>query len=318
MKCSEFYFTSKKDKKEIFTRKYECDHNVLVKGVVQIAHGMIEHSKRYEDFAKTLTENGYNVYVNDHRGHGKTEKSPQDWGYFANEKGFEYLVDDIHTLSEIIKKENENLPLILFGHSMGSFASQYYAIKYSDEIDGLILCGSNGDFGPVLNIGSFIVKSVSKIKGRKYNSKFIDKLFFGSSNKNFEPVRTKNDWLNRDEKEVDKYMQDPMCNFSCACGFYEDFMEGLKFVEKRENILKVRKDLPILIISGDKDAVGNDGKGVLNLKQRYEKYEIEDVKCILYKDARHEILNEINKEEVKNDVVKWIGKKVESKNTACN
>lgn len=313
MRYSDFYFTSKIDENEIFTYKFVCDENVTVKGVVQISHGMAEHGKRYEDFAKLLTDNGYNVYVNDHRGHGKTAKNLKSAGYLADENGFDCLVDDIHTLTEIIKEENKDVPLILFGHSMGSFASQSYAIKYGDEIDGLILSGSNGDFGGKLDLANIIVKFTCKIKGRKYVSEFIDNLFFGSNNKSFKPCRTDYDWLSRDEKEVDKYINDSMCGFKCTCGFFEDFIQGLKFIEDRENIIKIRKDLPILIISGDKDPVGNNGKGLLNLKIRYEKSGIEDVKCILYKDGRHEILNEINKEEVKEDVMKWIVEKIENK-----
>ena len=313
MKCSEFYFNSHMDDKEIFTYRFECDENIEVKGVVQISHGMTEHGKRYEDFAKFLTDHGYNVYVNDHRGHGKTAKSLENAGYLANENGFDYLVEDMHRLSEIIKEENKDLPIILFGHSMGSFACQNYAIKYGDEIDALILCGSNGNFGPILGLADVVIRTATKIKGRKYRSEFINYLFFGNNNKNFKPIRTNFDWLCRDEKEVDKYINDPMCGFVSTCGFFEDFIQGLKFIEKRENIGKVRKDLSILIISGDKDPIGNDGKGILNLKSRYKKSGIEDVKYILYKDGRHEILNEINKEEVKQDIMKWIVEKIENK-----
>lgn len=241
MRCSNFYFTSKIDEKEIYTYKFECDENVAVKGAVQISHGMAEHGKRYEDFAEILTDNGYNVYVNDHRGHGKTAKKLENAGYLADENGFDCLVDDIHTLTEIIKEENKDVPLILFGHSMGSFASQNYAIKYGDEIDGLILSGSNGDFGSLLNMANLIVKFTCKIKGRKYVSKFIDSLFFGSNNRNFKPCRTDYDWLSRDEKEVDKYINDEMCGFMCTCGFFEDFIQGLKFIEDRENIIKIEK-----------------------------------------------------------------------------
>lgn len=313
MRCSNFYFISKADNKNIYTYKFECDKNIIVKGVIQISHGMAEHGKRYEDFAKLLTDNGYNVYVNDHRGHGKTAQRLEKAGYLADEDGFECLVNDIHTLTEIIKKENKDVPIILFGHSMGSFASQNYAIKYGDEIDGLILSGSCGDFGERLNLVNLIVKSICKIKGRKYTSKFVDNLFFGKNNRNFKPCRTEYDWLSRDQKEVDKYINDSMCGFICTCGFYEDFIQGLKFIENRENIIRIKKDLPILIISGDKDPVGNNGKGLLNLKIRYEKSGIEDVKCTLYKDARHEILNEINKEEVKQDIMKWLIEKIENK-----
>ena len=313
MICSHFYFTSKIDKKEIYVYKYECDENISIKGAVQISHGMSEHGKRYEDFAKLLTDNGYNVYVNDHRGHGKTVKKLEEIGYLSDKDGFDCLVDDMYTLTKIIKKENENLPLVLFGHSMGSFASQNYAIKYEDEIDGLILSGSNGDFGTILSLADLILKCICKIKGRKYISKFIDKLFFGSNNKNFKPCTTEYDWLSRDEKEVNKYINDPMCGFKCTCGFFQDFIKGLRFIEDRQNIIKIRKNLPILIISGDKDPVGKNGNGLLNLKTRYEKSGIEDVKCILYKDCRHEILNEMNKEEVKEDIIKWIVEKIENK-----
>ncbi|MGL5693609.1 MAG: lysophospholipase [Peptostreptococcaceae bacterium] len=305
MKCSEFYYKSKKDNLDIHVYKWESEE-VSPKGVVQISHGMSETAKRYEYFANQLTSNGYIVYIHDHRGHGLSAKSIDNVGYLAEEDGFGYLVDDINTLSEIIKNENKELPLYLFGHSMGSFASQRYIMEHSHNIEGLILSGSNGKHGSILKIAEKIIKVNINKNGRRHRSKMIDKLIFGGNNKKFKNPRTEFDWLSRDEKEVDKYIEDPFCGVLFTTGFFYDFIKGLQEIEDKDNLKKVPLDLPIFILSGDKDPVGKNGKGVLNLRDRYVNVGVKNVSCKLYEDGRHEMLNEINKDEVINDVLMWL------------
>ncbi len=309
MKCTNFTFKGEEGL-DIYTYKWEDENIKKPKAVIQIAHGMAETAQRYETFAKVLTKNGYIVYINDHRGHGKTAKIIENVGHLAEKEGFRCLVEDMYTLTNIIKKENEDLPIYLFGHSMGSFASQRYIMDYGNNLSGLILCGSNGKQGIILNLAHLIINREIKKYGRRSKSNKINNLIFGG-----EIIRrnekTKFDWLSRDKEQVEKYINDPFCGVVCSCGFFYDLVQGLKEIEDKENLKKVPLDIPIYIISGDKDPIGKNGKGVLRLRDRYIKLGVKDVTCKLYKDGRHELLNEINKEEVFEDIICWLNNKIE-------
>ncbi|UEL47399.1 alpha/beta hydrolase [Terrisporobacter hibernicus] len=307
MKCKEFYFKGKEDL-NIHVYKYTSE-NIKPKAVVQIAHGMSETAIRYKEFAQELTKNGYVVYINDHRGHGITAKTIDNIGYLAEKDGFTCLVEDMNILTNIIKEENSHLPIYLFGHSMGSFVSQRYIMEYGDNLAGLILSGSNGKQGKILKVAQLISKSEIKKHGRRHRSKKLDNLIFGGNNKGFKPSKTDFDWLSRDEKEVQKYIDDPFCGVLFTCGFFYDYIKGLQEVEDKENLKKVPLDLPIYIMSGDKDPVGKNGKGVLRLKDRYVNLGVKKVLCKLYEGGRHEMLNEINKEEVIKDIISWLNER---------
>lgn len=313
MKCTEFYFKGEENL-DIHVYKWE-DEEVTTRGVVQIAHGMSETAVRYQYFAEKLTKDGYIVYINDHRGHGKTAETVDKVGYLADKEGFTCLVKDMNTLTNLIKKENEGLPLYLFGHSMGSFASQRYIMEYGQNLDGLILSGSNGKHGLILNIAEKLIRHEIKKNGRWHRSKRLDSLIFGGNNSGFKPARTEFDWLSRDEKEVDKYIEDPFCGVLFTCGFFHDFVKGLQEIESHENLKKVPLDLPIHILSGDKDPVGKNGKGVLRLRDRYINLGVKDVSCKLYEGGRHEMLNETNKDEVIENILTWLNEKNTVKKT---
>ena len=304
MECKEIYFKGEED---LDIHVYKWSHEYIEpKAVVQIAHGMSETAIRYEEFAKNLTEQGYIVYINDHRGHGKTAKEIDNLGYLAKKDGFTCLVKDMNALTNIIKEENEGLPVFLLGHSMGSFASQRYIMDYGDNLSGLILSGSNGKHGLKLKVVELIASMEIKKHGRKYRSKRLDSLIFGGHNRNFKPAKTEFDWLSRDKKEVQKYIDDPFCGVLFTCGFFYDFIKGLQEIENKDNLRKVPNNLPIYIMSGDKDPVGENGKGVLRLRDRYESLGVKDLSYKLYKGGRHEMLNEINKDEVINDIIYWL------------
>jgi alpha-beta hydrolase superfamily lysophospholipase len=290
---------------EIFVYKWLPDENVQVKGIVQIAHGMAETAARYEGFARSLTEDGFIVYANDHRGHGKTARDVEKLGDLGID-GFNSMVENMHGLNERIKKENLNLPIFLFGHSMGSFLTQRYICLYGSELNGVILSGSCGKQGIIIDIARLIAKREIKKIGRSGKSNKLDKLSFGSYNNSFKPNRTAFDWLSRDIKEVDQYIADPFCGTVFTAGFFYDFLGGLKSIADNMEIKNISKDLPIYIFSGDKDPVGKNGKGVLKLVKTYKGHGIKDLTHKLYEDGRHEMLNEINKEEVITDVLKWI------------
>lgn len=280
-------------------------------GVVQISHGMAETAARYERFAHVLNETGFIVYANDHRGHGKTALSIDELGYLGDKDGFELLVEDVAKLSDTIKKENPDLPIYLFSHSMGSFAAQRYIMEYPGKIDGLILSGSNGEQGLRLKVGKWVVKLIRMIRGRKAKSKFVDSLIFGSYNKSFYPKETGSEWLTRDADELANYIRDPYCGSLFPISFYDDLLASLEYIEDKENVRKIPKNLPILIVSGSQDPVGDFGKGVKKLFQRYETCGVKDLTMKLYEGARHELLNETNRDEVMSDIVEWLEKRGE-------
>jgi len=276
------------------------------KAVVQIAHGLLEAAARYRRVAAALTTSGYLVYANDHRGHGKTARSLEelgDWG----EDGFNASVRNLHLLAGIIRRENPGLPLFLFGHSMGSFLVQNYLTKYPVDLQGVILSGSNDSPpGLALNLGIAVAKREVAKKGPRTRSPKLHKLVFGAYNKGFEPARTPFDWLSRDEAEVAKYINDPYCGGIASAGLYYDLFRGLKETYKKKNRQRIRRDLSVYIFSGSKDPVGMNGRGVRKLVRAYQKLGLEDVTYRLYKDGRHEMLNELNRDEVTKDLLNWL------------
>jgi len=289
--------------------KWSDDNIVNPKAIVQISHGMAEVAKRYERFAEALTSMGYIVYANDHRGHGKTAGIIENLGYLGDNDGFLWLVKDMQELSVIAKNENIGLPLFLFGHSMGSFLCQRYIQLYGKEINGVILSGTNGKQGLILDLGLLIAKFEINKNGRKAKSNILNKMSFGSYNKSFKPVRTEFDWLSRDTSEVDKYINDDFCGSIFTAGFFQDFFIGLKEIEKNSNISQIPKELPIYLFSGSKDPVGGYTKGVMKLINTYENLGIRDVEYKFYEEGRHEMLNEINKDVVIRDIIKWLNSK---------
>ena len=305
MQKIDFSFTST-DGVVIQAIKWLKGDSVDLKGAVQIAHGMAEHIERYGDFAQALTNAGYIVYGNDHRGHGRTAGSCENVGYFADSDGWDHVVEDMYQLTEIIKAENQNLPVFIFGHSMGSFLTRSYIHQYGDLINGVILSGTGGKPGLLGNAALLVVKREIKRNGRRARSKRMDRLSFGSFNKAFAPNRTAFDWLSRDKAQVDQYIADPYCGEVFTAGFFHDMLNGLIALNKKVNTAKIPKALPIYFISGEKDPVGNNTKGVLATYQAFRDAGIKDVSYKFYPDARHEILNEINKQEVFTDVVTWL------------
>lgn len=292
------------DGEKIFVYKWSPEDK-QPKAVVQIAHGLAETAARYRRVAEALTANGYLVYANDHRGHGKTARSLRelgDWG----EDGFNVSVQNLHLLTGIIKKENPGLPLFLFGHSMGSFLVQNYLTRYRLDLHGVILSGSNDSPGLALNLGIAIAKREMAKKGPSTRSPQLNKLIFGAYNKGFEPARTPFDWLSRDEAEVDKYINDPFCGGIASAGLYYDLFRGLKETYQKMNRQKIPRELSVYIFSGSKDPVGMNGKGVRKLVRAYQRLGIKDLTCKLYEDGRHEMLNEINRDEVTRDLLNWL------------
>ena len=280
------------------------------KAVIQIVHGMAEHAARYDDIAHFFVKNGFSVYANDHRGHGQTAAHIKDTGFFANKNGWKMVIKNIFQLTKIIKKENPQTPVFIIGHSMGSILVQNYISKYPAMANGVILSGASYNSSLLIMLGRLIANTQRIFIGRRRRSKMLNYLSFGSFNKNFKPSRTKFDWLSRDTKQVDAYIDDDFCGFLCTTSLYSDLFYGIRKIQNRKNLLRIPLKLPIFLISGEKDPVGNFTKGVSKIHEIYKYSGIEDVEKKFYKDSRHEILNEINKEEVYNDIINWINKRI--------
>ena len=285
------------------------------KGIVQIFHGMVEHIDRYEHFAHYLNSKGYIVAGDDHRGHGRTAgveflgKVPFGHTYFDT-------IDDGKVITSYLKKRYGNLPLFVFAHSYGSFLGQGYIQQNSENIDGCILSGSANMSGIEPKIGRFVANIQHKLYGKDKAAEFIKNMTFGGYEKPFKKEKRQNAWLNRDASECEKYNSDKYCNYTMSVGFYKNFFDGLCRIYEQDRLAGIDKKLPIFIVAGDKDPVGKMGKLVNKLYDMYTQLGIEDVKIKLYEDARHEIVNELNKDEVYADIAGWLDNLVD--NTKSN
>lgn len=276
-----------------------------IKGVVVIAHGMAEYANRYDEFARFLAQNNFAVYAPDHRGHGFTLTSSKV-GFFSKKDGWELVLSDLHKLIKITKEKHPEMPTILFGHSMGSLLARNYAIDYGRFIDKLILSGTATDPGFLSVFGRYLAKTLSFLIKPHTQSRLLTMLTFAGANKTYKPKRTKFDFLSRDNNAVDKYISDPLCGFDCSTSFYVDLLTGLQYVNKLGNVRKIPTSLPIFIISGDDDPVGDYGEGVKKAYQQFLDTNHKNTSLKLYPGARHELVNEINRKEVFEDVLSWI------------
>lgn len=277
-----------------------------VKGIVLILHGMAEHALRYDDFAKFLNANNYIVYACDHRGHGKTGENMQALGSFG-QGGWKRVVDDIYELSTIIKFEYKDLPLYLFGHSMGSLLARTALIEYGTKFDGVILSGTTNASNFInRNMGLLVCNIIVEVIGKDAKSNILDKLFFGSNNKDFKGENMKFAWLSRDDKKVLEYQEDRLCGFICTSSFYLELIKGVKGVVGKNSLRDIPIGMPMFILSGEKDPASNSCKDVLKLYKGLKSVGIEKIDLKIYQDGRHEMLNEINRSEVYNDIEKWI------------
>ncbi len=300
----EFTFPSTSGLADIHAASY-LPESEEIRAVIQVAHGMAEHLERYEKFAAALCEKGFALYINDHLGHGQSVKNKNELGYFGEKDGWKYFVEDCHKLTEFIKNENPGKPVVFFGHSMGSFVARAYSFKYAADIAGAIYCGTSGP-NPAAGAGILLTKVIAKVKGSHYRSKLIDKIGFGTYNSKFEG-RTAFDWLSRDNEEVDKYIDDDLCGYLFTARGYGDLFALLGYVSSAEWFDGLSKELPVLIISGAMDPVGDYSKGVEKVYDSLCSAGKTGVKKILYPDARHEILNEkVCFDEVCADVIGWI------------
>jgi alpha-beta hydrolase superfamily lysophospholipase len=302
---------------KLFLRKWKPQG--AVRAVINILHGMVEHSGRYTEAARFLTDAGFELWCADLRGHGKTADLEQNdassggiVGHCADKDSIAKVLSDVHEINEKIKQEYPKLPFFILGHSWGSFLTQTYIESYKENFTGCILSGTRGPGGIEMNAGIMLARVVASILGVRERSMFLYKVAFNSYNKLFSPNRTEFDWISRSEAAVDAYIADPYCGGSNrsdgmpTAGFYRDMLVMIKNMHKRGNLDKIRRTLPIYIFGGSKDPVGGMGENISALADRYNKIRIKDLEFVLYPDARHECFNEINKEEVFANLIKWL------------
>jgi alpha-beta hydrolase superfamily lysophospholipase len=275
------------------------------RATVQLCHGMAEHIDRYEEFAQFLHKQDYNVIGHNHRGHGENEVL----GHYSNEDGWEKTIQDIVDVQDTVIKE-DSLPLFLFAHSMGSFIAQGYALRHGKRLAGLILSGTNYQHPLMYYAGRIVAKLEGWRLPKGTPSLMMDKLSFASFNNHFKPKRTDFDWLSRDQFEVDKYINDPLCGFPCSAETWQQLLTGLIEISQKKQLNKIPHSLPIYLFGGDKDPVGRMGKGIPALEQQLRQTGHDNVMHKLYKESRHEMLNETCKYEVYQDVTDWINKQL--------
>lgn len=278
------------------------------KAVLQIVHGMIEHIERYDEFARFANQAGYLVVGHDHVGHGNTVVEPDDYGYFP--KDWQTLVADVHTLQVEVKQKYPNIPYIIMGHSMGSFITRLYLAKYGQDVEAAIIMGTGQQPRVQTWTAIGLTRILRVIHGEKYRSKFLEQMSTGMFNRSFSPNRTKADWLSRDEAEVDKYLAHEHHQFTPTLNMYHSLFTFSNYAASPKWIKQIPHTLPLLLISGATDPVGGASKGVECFYALLQREGFSDVTLKLYPEARHEILNELNKVEVMRDLVAWMDDKI--------
>lgn len=291
---------------------YKWDHitDGSCRGIVQIAHGIGEYAGRYDQVAHLLQKDGFAVYANDHRAHGRTAQIKRLYGHYGGDEYFEDAVDDMYKLFTLMRAEFPEAPFVLFGHSMGSLLSRKYVLEYGNGLDALILSGTANFIKGLGHFGLLATKTVAAVNGRERGNEKLRALLFDEFNKKFKPNRTKLDWLSRDQSEVDSFEQDPYRVENFSMGLLSDLISNTRKLNKAEAFINTPDTLPILVFSGDKDPVGEMGTGVKKVVKHFKKYGNSDLTFHLYEGGRHEMLNELNSQEVENDILSWLNDKI--------
>lgn len=304
---NEFFYPSADGKTGIHGVEWLPDGDVLA--VLQIAHGVAEYILRYEDFARYLTEQGFAVVGNDHIGHGQSVAPGAKPLYFGPEGSWNWVVDDLHRLREDMGKKYVGRPYFMLGHSMGSFLLRTYLIQYPGTVDAAVIMGTGQQSAKMTGSGSALAKVLALRGAEEKPSHLVNQLIFGPYNKQFAPNRTQFDWLSANAENVDRYIADPLCGGKPSLGLFREMMWGLAFIREPENLQKMDVNTPVLFISGDKDPVGGNGRGVTRAYESFRKAGVLDVTLLLYPGMRHEILHEDDRECVYQDVYEWLATK---------
>ena len=301
MNHSTFWLTAN-DRSRLYVNQWLPDGPA--KAMIMLSHGMAEHSARYARLAESLCAAGYGLYAPDQRGHGRTADEGT-LGLYAEKDGWNKVVGDLASLNQHIGQQQPGLPIILLGHSMGSYIAQAYLLHHSASLDGAILSGSNFQPVALYRAAGVIARLERARQGLRGRSALIDFLSFGSFNKAFKPNRTAFDWLSRDPLEVDKYINDPLCGFRCTNQLWIDLLGGLQQISKASNLAQIDPGLPIMIMGGECDPV-SEGKRLKSLAHALREAGCQNLQLNIYPQARHEVFNETNRDEVTADVLKWL------------
>lgn len=300
-----FRFPSCDGQHQIFARQW-LPLEGQPKAVVQIVHGVSEYIDRYAAVARFLADHGFVVVGGDHLGHGRTASGPEEYGFFTSQKGWHTVAGDVRRLRTLTGQKYPDLPYFLLGHSMGSFLTRTYLIDWPGTLTGAILSGTGQEAPFMIKAGWHLSNLVSKLSGPRAHSKLVENLSFGAYNKQFSPSRTRADWISRDEAVVDAYIADPLCSFLPTAGMFRDMMEGLRYIANKTNLSKMDPTTPVYFFSGDKDPVGGNGAGVRKVADFFRNAGTEDLTVTLYPDGRHEMMNEINRQQVFADLLNWL------------
>lgn len=297
------------DGAEIFVHRWDPDDASKVAAIAHVVHGMAEHAGRYARLAESLTAAGFRVYAHDHRGHGGTARE-SDLGHFGDENGWTRVVSDLRRLLRRELDENAGKPLVVIGHSMGSFMVQQLMYEVPDWLAAVVLSGSNGKPTPLASAGRLVARAERRRLGGRATSPLLQSLSFDAFNKAFRPSRTAFDWLSRDAAEVDRYVEDPRCGFACTTTTWIELLDALAEIARPSNQERVRKDLPVYVIAGAEDPLSDRTKGLYQLLRAYARAGLTDVTHHFYPGARHEIFNETNRGEVTHELLVWLRDKV--------
>ncbi len=280
-------------------------------GIVQISHGMQEYILRYDEFAKFLCSKGFVVIGNDHLGHGRTVNNQDELGYMCDKDAGAVLVHDLHRVTMYAKKKYPGIPVFLLGHSMGSFLARRYMMMYGKEIKGAILVGTGDKKKSVIFTGMIICALLGKIKGEKYRSPFVELCSFGAYNRRIKKAKYHDEWIAANEEVLEKRRNDELCMFRFTVNGFFCILNTLRYIQSETNIKKIPKQLPVLMLSGQEDPVGDYTKGVLRVYDSLVVRGMYDIVIKLYTDMRHEVLNEKKRYMVYEDIYKWICKRMD-------
>lgn len=279
-----------------------------LRGILQISHGMSEYFLRYDDFAQFMARHGYVVCGNDHLGHGATVAVDADYGHISDENGWQYMLEDLHTVTKKIRKKFPKLPFYLLGHSMGSFLARLYLAEYPEEADAAIIMGTSGD-NQSLPLGLCFCNLTISLQGYRHRSLMLDYLAFGAYNRRIPQNETKFDWLSRDHQVVEAYIADPKCGFVFTASSFKAMFTLLQKISNKGWVKALNPELPVYMLAGKMDPVGNYGQGVKVVFEKMKQHGMQDVTLKLYPGARHELLNETNRQEVYEDILSWLERK---------
>lgn len=304
MEKSTFEFLSADRGTKIHGVRWKPDTGKIM-GILQISHGMVEYIERYDGFAEYMTQQGFIVMGHDHLGHGASVVSKEYWGYFSPQNGSDILVEDMNCLRTMTQKEYPNLPYFMLGHSMGSFLLRKYLSKYGENLQGAIIMGTGNQPDKMVQMGKKVCKFLAFFRGWNHRSRMVNHMVSSGNNKRFagEGVSA---WLTKDKEKVAAYNSDPRCDFIFTLNGFYNLFDTIHYVNQQEHIDAIPKELPLFLVSGQDDPVGNYGAGVKEVYETYEKAGIEDITWKLYPSDRHEILNELDKEKVYEDIYAWI------------